>query len=87
MPTPADPVDFIRRGMNTVQAKELAAQINGTPSPASATHFMGLGFPAPLATELKTQIAAHTGNAARLRGLGVPVQLAEKIASSITAAF
>lgn len=87
MPTPAYAMDFIRRGMNSEQAKELEAQINGDVTPANDVRFMGIGFPAPLAKELDTQITAHTGNAARLRGLGVPPLLADKIASVITGAF
>lgn len=87
MPTPADPVDFIRRGMNPVQATELCDQINGDVTPPNDVRLMGVGFSAPLATQLDAQITAHTGNADKLRGLGVPPLLAEKVASVITGAF
>lgn len=87
MATAANAMDFVHRGMNFVQATELANEINGTPETPDAIRFMGVGFPAPLATELSAQITAQTGNETKLRGLGVPFSLAQKIAASITAAF
>lgn len=87
MATPATTTPLIQRGMNPQQAIELVSQINGTPNPADTDRLMGMGFPAPLATELAAQIDAEAGNAAKLMGLGVPPSLAEYIDAAIDAAY
>lgn len=81
MPTVA--TDFIARGMNHIQASELAGQIDGTPS---AAKLLALGFSVPLANELAAQMTAGTGVTLNLMALGMPAALAEKVAADITTA-
>lgn len=75
--------DFVARGMNHVQAVELASQIDGTPS---AGNLIALGFSVPLANELAAQMTAGTGVTANLMSMGLPPMLAEKVAADITTA-
>lgn len=81
MPTVA--TDFMARGMNHVQAAELASQIDGTPA---AGTLIALGFAVPLANELVAQMTAGTGEELRLMALGMPGALAAKVAADITTA-
>jgi hypothetical protein len=88
MATAATAMPFVREGMAPELAVELARQINDG---ENATMLMGLGCPAPLATELASQIdlegSPPDGANARLAGLGVPYNLANAIVASIAAAF
>jgi hypothetical protein len=81
--------DLMSYGMAAEQANALATEIDETDASTagypSADRLMGMGFPAPLAVELATQITAKTGNATNLRGLGVPPTLAEVIDAAIDA--
>jgi hypothetical protein len=81
MPTVA--TNFMARGMNHVQAGELATQIDGTPDVGK---LIRLGFPVPLANELVAQMTAGTGILLNLMALGMPAALAEKVAADITTA-
>lgn len=49
----------------------------------NAQRLQSLGVPGPLARELRDQITANVGNAARLRELGM-VRVATYVANSIT---
>lgn len=80
---PTLPTDYVSRGMNPVQACALATQIDGTPV---ATSLIALGFPAPLANELVSQMTVGTGIQTRLMALGMPPALAAKVAADITTA-
>lgn len=73
---------YIARGMNHVQAAELATQVEGTPDVGKLIAF---GFPVPLANELVTQMTAGEGEITNLLALGVPPMLAELIAADIEA--
>jgi hypothetical protein len=75
--------DFIARGMNHVQAGELATQIDGTPV---VSKLIALGFAVPLANELVAQMTAGTGIVSNLMALGMPGALATKVAADITTA-
>lgn len=73
---------YIARGMNPIQAAELADQVEGTPS---AVRLIGLGFSVPLANELVAQMTAGEGEISPLMGLGIPPILAALIAADIEA--
>lgn len=75
---------YMARGMNHVQAAELATQIEGT-STGMTGKLIALGFPVPLANELTTQMVAGTGNVTNLMALGMPPALASLVATDITA--
>ena len=75
--------DFMARGMDSVQASQLATQIDGTPAVGG---LIGLGFPVPLANELVAQMTAGTGIESNLMALGMPPALAAKVAADITTA-
>lgn len=79
----ATAVAYIARGMNHVQAGELATQVEGTPD---AGKLIRLGFAVPLANELVAQMTAGTGAETNLMALGMPPALAALIAADITAA-
>lgn len=81
--------DLMSYGMAAEQANALATEIDETDASTAGypdvKHLLGMGFSAPLADELITQITAKTGNATKLRGLGVPPTLAEVIDAAIDA--
>lgn len=80
----ASAVEYIRRGMNHVQADELATQIEGTAT-GNTGKLIALGFAVPLANELTTQMVAGVGNETRLMALGMPPALAALVAADIEA--
>jgi hypothetical protein len=77
---------FVRVGMNPEQARLVGALIDapGTAN-ANALKLIGMGFSAPLADELGSQMAGGTGDTTRMAGLGVPHALADAIKAAIDA--
>lgn len=73
---------YMARGMNHVQAAELASQVEGTPAVANLIAF---GFSVPLANELVAQMDAGEGEELRLMALGMPPALAALVAADIEA--
>jgi len=73
---------YMARGMNHVQAAELATQVEGTPVAAKLIAF---GFSVPLANELYDQMTAGEGEELRLMALGMPPTLAALVAADIEA--
>lgn len=73
---------YIARGMNHIQAAELATQVEGDPD---AGKLIAFGFPVPLANELVAQMTAGEGEVTNLMALGVPGALADLIAADIEA--
>lgn len=80
------PDSLVRVGMPAEQAKLVAGLIDspGTAS-ANALKLMGMGFSAPLANELGSQMAGGTGYATRLAALGMPFALADVVDAAIDA--
>jgi hypothetical protein len=78
----ADAAEMIRRGMNHVQASELATQIAGTAA-GNTGKLIALGFSVPLANELTRQMVAGVGTATNLMALGMPPALAKYCADEI----
>lgn len=73
---------YMARGMNHVQAAELATQVEGTPVVGKLIAF---GFSVPLANELVAQMNAGEGEELRLMALGMPPALAALVAADIEA--
>lgn len=75
--------------MNPFQATAIASQIDlgaGEATDADARVLIGTGFAPGEATELAAQMNAGEGDAARLRGIGIPTPLSEAIADAIDTA-
>lgn len=81
---PATAAAYIARGMNHVQATELATQVEGTAT-GNTGKLIAFGFPVPMANELTRQMIAGTGSETNLMALGMPPALAALVASDITA--
>lgn len=78
----ASAAEYIRRGMNHVQAQELATQIEGTAT-GNTGKLIALGFAVPLANELTRQMVAGAGSETNLMALGMPPALAALVAADI----
>lgn len=69
-------------GYGPQASTELATQIDAS---GDAVKLMHLGFSAPLANELATQMSGGTGDVMKLMALGVPPNIATAIKTAIDA--